>query len=203
MKMAVVTLASAAVGLSCVALAGQARDGQRGPCDNFNGSGRIPHCGGKPGIYAFIDTVSFEPAAGEPDRIRISGTFVVPRPVSSGLHLAPQHGDLYFSLVDGRASMIRREWRELAAAAGTGEVVGFAEYWMSRPDPNRPPGTGTVNTSLVVRVRKEDDTSEPEPYPLSHEAGVITVFDSPGDLAPRFGKPSAVLIQELREAVRR
>src|SRR6186713_309243 len=107
--------------------------GQRAPCANFDGPGRIPYCGGKPGIYAIVDTVMLEPSGGAPERIRITGTFVVPQPVSSGLHQSPQRGYLYFSLPPERQEAIRKDWSDLAKAAGTGRVVGFAEYWVSRP----------------------------------------------------------------------
>ena len=201
MKSAFIMKVSVIGVVASVAAIAQAPDSQRAPCANFDGPGRIPYCGGKPGVYAIIDAVTFEPSASAPERIRISGTFIVPRPVSSGLHTAPQRGYLYFSLVFGSESAARRDWSDLAAAAGSGQVVGFSEYWVSRPDPNR--RLSTMNTSLVVHVHNEEDKSEPEPYPLPHEKGVIKAFDSPADLVPRFGKPSAVLISELREAVRR
>jgi len=202
MTLRFVMLASAiAAAASAAIVAGQARYGPRAPCANFNGPGRIPYCGGKPGVYAIVDAVTFEPTASAPERIRISGTFIVPRPVSSGLHMAPRRGYLYFSLVPGAESAAKSDWGELAAAAKTGQVVGFCEYWVSRPDPNRP--VGTVNTSLVVQLHQEGEPSDPEPYPLPHEKGVIKVFESADDVNPRFGKPSAVLITDLREAVRR
>ena len=163
----------------------------------------------KPGIYAIIDAVSFEPGQGLPARIRLTGTFAIPAPVSSGLHMPPQRGLLYFSLTPEREAAIRKDWSDLAAAAGSGRVVGFAEYWVSRPmEPGDRPyeaGTrgGTMNTSLVVHVHKSGDQAAPEPYPLSHEFGVIMSFDRPSDLNPRFGRPSAAIIAELQEAARR
>ena len=83
------------------------------------------------GIYAIIDEVTFEPPDREPDRVWISGTFVVPSPISSGDHGAPTHGHLYFSLNPNAREVTRNEWAVLGKAAGTGEVVGFGEYWMS------------------------------------------------------------------------
>src|SRR5436190_1550023 len=133
---------------------------QREPCANFDGPGRIPYCGGKPGIYAVVDSVTLEPGTGAPERIRITGTFVVPQPVSSGLHQAPQRGYLYFSLPSERQEAIRKDWSDLAKVAGTGRVVGFAEYWVSRPfapgDRAFEAGArgGTMNTSLEVEVHR-------------------------------------------------
>ena len=185
--------------------------GQRAPCESFDGPGRIPYCGGKPGIYAIVDTVTFEPSEGVPERIRITGTFTIPLPVSSGLHMVPQRGSLYFSLTPEREVAIRKDWSDLAAAAGTGRVVGFAEYWVSRPmrvgdlpaEAGNPRPGGTMNSSLVVSVHKAGDQAGPEPYPLPHELGVITSFDRPADLTPRFGPRSVIIIAELQDAARR
>ena len=43
------------------------------------------------GIYAIIDEVAFEPSDLEAE-IWISGVFVVPQPISSGLHQRPSRG---------------------------------------------------------------------------------------------------------------
>jgi hypothetical protein len=182
-------------------------DGQRAPCASFDGPGRILYCGGKPAIYAIVEAVTFEPSEGMPERIRITGTFVLP--VSNGGHLPPQRGSLYFSLVPERAVAIRKDWSDLAALAGTGRVVGFLEYWASRPmgpgDHAYEAGArrGTMNTGVVVSIHKPADEANPEPYPQHHELDVLTSFDRPADLAPRFGRPSAAIIAELQEAARR
>lgn len=181
---------------------------QRAPCANFDGTGRIPYCGDKPAIYAIIDAVTFEPSEEAAERIRIMGTFTVPVPVSSGLHARPQHGFLYFSLSGESEERVRQDWSDLARLAGTSRVVGFGEYWVSRPmaPGDRPYEAGarggTMNSSLVVRVHPPGEAAEPEPYPLPHELGVFTRFDRPVDLSPRFGRPSAVIIEELQAAHR-
>src|SRR5262249_417963 len=83
------------------------------------------------GIYAIIDDVVFEPSDLEPERVLISGTFVLPVPITSGEHARPASGMLYFSLNPAAPGPTRTDWRALRKAAGTGEVVGFGEYWMS------------------------------------------------------------------------
>jgi hypothetical protein len=102
---------------------------------------------GSIGIYAIIDKVVLEPDEVNPERIPIWGTFVVPVPRSSGAHQRPQRGYLYYSLPAGREDTVKREWLKLESVAGTGQVVGFAGYWMLSP---RTPGS---YTSLEVRVR--------------------------------------------------
>jgi hypothetical protein len=70
------------------------------------------------GIYAIVDRVTFEPAAGPPDSVRISGVFVVPVPMSSGNYRSPQRGYLYFRIAPGTEQATRRDWSELKTLAG-------------------------------------------------------------------------------------
>ena len=57
---------------------------------------------GGPGIYAIVEKVSFEPGERAPERIRISGAFIVPQPMSSSQYLPARRGALYFKLAPGR-----------------------------------------------------------------------------------------------------
>jgi len=61
------------------------------------------------GIYAIVDQVTFEPEAGPPNSVRISGVFVVPIPLSSGNYRSPQRGYLYFRLTPGAEQATRRD----------------------------------------------------------------------------------------------
>src|SRR5690349_18141296 len=81
-------------------------------------------------VYAIVDAIDFEPSSFEPERAWISGVFVVPVPISSGLHAEPARGHLYLSLDPSQAAATRADWEALRANAGTGRVVGFGEYWM-------------------------------------------------------------------------
>jgi hypothetical protein len=113
-------------------------------------------------------------------------------------------GLLYFGLSPESASAARADWRALRKAAGTGEVVGFGQYWMpcSRARTggiprNAPPG---ANCSLEVTVQQDRTRATSEPYPAPSSEGVVTVFDSHDDLCPRFGRPSVQIVAELRAA---
>jgi hypothetical protein len=78
-------------------------------------------------VIAIVDNVVFEPAQGEPERARVFGRFAFFD--GRGTRLSPASGYLYFSLpADGNAALVRREWADLAAAAGTGESVAFGRY---------------------------------------------------------------------------
>jgi hypothetical protein len=153
------------------------------------------------GIYAIIDDVAFEPSDFEPERALISGVFIVPVPISSGLHRPPSRGYLYFSINHDAPNSTRADWRALRETAGTSRVVGFGQYWMSCANarsallPNLP---ADANCSLEVRVYTDPTTAIPEPYPTPNVEGVITEFDD--DTCARFGKPSVQIAFDLREA---
>lgn len=148
------------------------------------------------GVFAIVDEVSFEPSEHSPERVWISGVFVVPTPVSSGEHEPPSRGHLYFGLNPESPEATRRDWEALEEAAGTGRVVGFGAYWVPRIDPR----LGTVNSSLEVQVHATRGDAAPEPYPMPGDRGVVTAFDTMEDTCPRFGKPSGEIIVGLREA---
>ncbi len=157
------------------------------------------------GIYAVIDEVTFEPSDLEPDRVLISGTFVVPAPISSGEHGRPQSGLLYFSLNPDSPGPTRTDWRALRKAAGTGEVVGFGQYWMlcSRSHGAAAPPVGwpaNSNCSSEVTIQNDRTKATADPYPTPNTEGVVTAFDSTDDICPRFGRASVRIIAELRDA---
>jgi hypothetical protein len=121
------------------------------------------------GIYGIIDQITFEPNANAPDVVRISGIFVVPVSPSSGNYQLPQRGYLYLRIRPGMEQAIRNDWNELKRLAGTGQVIGFGEYWV--PNPKDP--SGNPHRSLEVTVHRQSDSAEPDAYPLPNRKGII------------------------------
>ncbi|HXS79616.1 MAG TPA: hypothetical protein VN818_04990 [Gammaproteobacteria bacterium] len=157
-------------------------------------------------VYAIVDEIDFEPSSFEPERAWISGMFVVPVPISSGLHAEPARGHLYFSVNPSDPNATRRDWEALKAIAGSGTVVGFGEYWMrcslvrSAPLP-LPPDAENANCSTEITVVETDRTrATAEPYPKPSSEGVVTVFDGADDICPRFGQSSVQIVAQLRVA---
>jgi hypothetical protein len=148
------------------------------------------------GVFAIIDEVTIEPAPELPERIWLSGVFVIPVPVSSGQHRPPVRGHLYFSLNPQMPEATKQDWRALAAAAGTGRIVGFGEYWVPSPDERG----GITNSSLEVNVHDVKGTAAPQAYPAANQDGVVTRFDTDWDICPRFGASSSEIIGALRAA---
>jgi hypothetical protein len=119
------------------------------------------------GIYAVIDQVTFEPDGASPNLVRISGVFVVPIPMSSGDYRTPQRGYLYFRIRPAMEQASRRDWNQLKSIAGTGQVVGFAQYWV--PNPGDPSGYH----SLEVTVHADHDAASPDAYPSPNLKGIV------------------------------
>jgi hypothetical protein len=144
------------------------------------------------GIYAVIDRVTFEPEGSSPKLIRISGVFVVPVPWSSGNYKDPQRGYLYFRIRPGMEQATRKDLNELKAVAGTGQVVGFAEYWI--PNPGDP--SGNPHHSLVATVHAENSAASPDDYPLPNHKGIVRHGD---ETDPTF----TLIAERLQKASRR
>lgn len=125
------------------------------------------------GIYAVIEQVTFDQDGSSPNTIRIVGRFMVPAPMSSASFKAPERGYLYFRDAPGAEKAVRREWMQLRKVAGTGQVVGFAFYWVPNPgDPG-----GNPHRALEITVHKDGETAEPEDYPIPYPDGIVKHFD--------------------------
>ena len=80
----------------------------------------------------------------------------------------------------------RADWNNLKSTAGTGEVVGFTQYWV--PNPGDP--QGNPHHSLEVMVHTDNHPESPALYPLPNLKGVITHGDKDD---PNFDKIAAQL----------
>jgi len=87
---------------------------------------------GSVGIYGIIEKVVFEPSAQAPERVQVFGAFAYAdgRGASADGMSPVRRGYLYFRVApDGaRRDQIVTEWRDLAAAAGTGQAVAFGSW---------------------------------------------------------------------------
>jgi hypothetical protein len=100
------------------------------------------------GIYGIVEKVVFEPDEKAAERIQVWGAFAyVDGGLDRSLAVSPaKRGFLYFTLPilmpasKAQADVIRREWADLKAVAGTGQAVGFGSWGYSgrfsglRPD---------------------------------------------------------------------
>ena len=106
------------------------------------------------GIYAFVDKVVFEPNDAAPERIQVWGGFALatPRSKSNYEYRDAERGYMYFKLRAGDEEICKKEWADLKAVAGTGQIVSF----------------GSRHDTTPVSVRKADAKVEnPDTYPKS------------------------------------
>jgi hypothetical protein len=117
------------------------------------------------GVYARVDKVVFEPNATAPERIQIWGAFALATKDNRNNYDPAQRGYLYYSLKPGKEEVCRKEWTDLNAVAGTGQIVGFG------------------GRSQPARLRKAaDKPADPDVYPVDH--GVTRMNASRSDYAP-------------------
>lgn len=106
------------------------------------------------GIYAFVDRVVFEPNDAAPERVQVFGGFAVavPRSQSNQEYRNAERGYMYFKLRAGEEETCKKQWADLKAVAGTGQIVAFGSRYETTP----------------VTVRKADAKAEnPDTYPKS------------------------------------
>src|SRR5437016_995440 len=89
---------------------------------------RVAQASGPVSVYARIDSVTFEPSPDKPERIRLSGVFIVATD-QQGAYSAPQTGYLYLTLPKSNTDLALREWSDLKSIAGTRQVVGLGSIW--------------------------------------------------------------------------
>ena len=135
----------------------------------------VPLASGPIGVYALIDKVVLEPNDTGPDRVQIWGAFVIADRQRATPVFPAHRGYLYFGLPGDlpndrvpRSEVTRREWNDLKAVAGTGQMVGFGSTWV---------GTGSGAPAEPYRVRPASESpTAPNPYVLN--AGVVKLSAS-------------------------
>lgn len=104
------------------------------------------------GIYAFVDRVVFEPSEATPERIQVWGGFALAKAINRDDYHDAERGCLYFKLRAGEEEICRKEWADLKAIAGTGQIVAF----------------GSRSRTNAITLRKADAKLEnPDVYPKS------------------------------------
>jgi len=127
------------------------------------------------GVYAIVERVAFEPNDAAPERIKVYGAFAyVIEPNQTAGASATRRGYLYFKLPDdaGPATpgslteRIRREWSDIKSVAGTGQAIGFGNWFYVGGFGSIQPDTKTTQiiensprggSSTDMRVRPESE----------------------------------------------
>lgn len=83
-------------------------------------------------VYARVDKVVLAPNAEAPQTIQIFGAFSLAVPSNPNDYQPPAAGYLYFK-IDQDEQLARREWTDLKAIAGTGQIVAFGSRFRLKP----------------------------------------------------------------------
>jgi hypothetical protein len=154
---------------------------------------------GPASTYAVLERVVFEPNEAAAERIQIWGAFAY---VDGGLRTplltsTPERGSMYFRILpnstEGQKQAIRKEWADLKAVAGTGQAIGFGN-WFYIGDFSQAPTRGRILVDNVdrsqesgdVRVRK-DGEAKGQPTIYSTNFGLVKL--------PATGSHAAVVAQ--------
>jgi len=101
-------------------------------------------------VYARVDRVVFEPTDSAPDAVQVWGVFAIAVADNPNDYQPPAKGYMYFKAPPNKETA-RKEWADLKAVAGTGEIVSFGSRW-----------------NLHARVRKADEKpASPDTYTLN------------------------------------
>ena len=164
------------------------------------------------GFYGIVEKVIFEPNEQEPERVQVWGAFAyVDGSAGQSLTVSTaKKGYLYFRLqradegaVARWLKIIRTEWNDLKAVAGTGQGVGFGawmyvgQFGSLRPDAvaSQPPyilerGLRTTRTDLRIRPA----TEKPEgPSIYQTDSGIVKLSEAGSH---------AEIVKQLRAALR-
>jgi hypothetical protein len=159
------------------------------------------------GIYGIVEKVVFEPSEAAPERIQVWGAFAYVNGGAAGQGLtvsAATRGYMYFRMDPSKADIVKKEWADLKAVAGTGQAIGFGQWFYIgvfpalRPDTrsNTPPyilENSSNNPQTDLRVRP---ASEPPAAPAQYQtnAGIVKLSETGGH---------AAIVAQLKDALKR
>ena len=137
------------------------------------------------GIYGIVEKVVFEPNERAPQRLQVWGAFAysegrTPMPSSA------RRGYLYFRLPESGEpiDLVRREWADLKAIAGSGQAVSF----------------GSWGWSSVVRAER----SELRVHPASETPSAPAEYRTDSGIVKLSADGNhAALVKQLRELITR
>jgi hypothetical protein len=114
------------------------------------------------GIYAYVDRVVFEPSEAKPERIQVWGGFALSKGDRGYEYHDAQRGYLYFKLRTGEEDICKKEWADLKAVAGTGQLVTFGSRYAKTPVTVRKPDAKVENADVhppssgITKVKPRD-----------------------------------------------
>jgi hypothetical protein len=161
------------------------------------------------GVYAIIEKVAFEPNESAPQRIRITGAFVYVNEPNRTLGASvARRGYMYFKLPDdagpatpGSATeRIRREWNDIKSVAGTGQAIGFGNWFYVGGFGSIQPDTKT--TQIIENSARGGSSADMRVRPESEAPGTPTNYQTNNGIVKLSADGSnAAIVTALRAAL--
>jgi hypothetical protein len=178
------------------------------------------HASGPLGIYGVVERVVFEPNDRVPERVQVWGAFAyVERGAAArnpataaaaargeGGHSPIVRGYLYFRLPTFGESVdtVRREWRDLASVAGTGDAVAFGTWgYIGRFEGLRPDALGGGPPYVLERRPAGGERTDLRVRPASERPSDPAAYQTnAGVVRLRAEGSHAALVTQLRDAMK-
>jgi hypothetical protein len=161
---------------------------------------------GPVGMYAVLERVSFEPNEAAAERIQIWGAFSyvqggISKPFATS---APQRGSMYFrtpaNATNAQKQMIRREWADLKAVAGTGQAIAFGNWFYFGAFEEAPKTAGRI----LANTGAEQGMQEVRVLGATQSKGEPSVYTTDSGLVklPATGSHAAI-VTELKALLKK
>jgi len=122
------------------------------------------HASDPNGIYAFVDRVVIEPSDTSPERIQVWGGFALAKGRNGYDYNDAERGYLYFKMRPGEEEICKKEWADLKAVAGTGQIVSFGTRYEKTPPTLRKADAKVENPDVypkswgMTKVKQRDSS---------------------------------------------
>jgi hypothetical protein len=170
-----------------------------------------PARSGPLGVYGIVERVVFEPNEQAPERVQVWGAFAYAEIGSgNGLTVSPAaRGYMYFRLPkpDDAASVrvIRTEWADLKAVAGTGQAVGFGKWYYIGAFSGLQPTHRTESPPYVLETTPRGGTvTDLRVRPAAERAVTATAYETNTGVVKLAESGShAAIVRQLKDALRK
>jgi hypothetical protein len=164
------------------------------------------------GIYGIVEKVVLEPNEQAPERIQVWGAFAYVDGAAGLTVSTAKRGYLYFRLpaaADGvtnpsQVEVIKNEWADLKAVAGTGQAIGFGRWGYIGAFPGLQPDTRSKRPPYILEYSQVNQQTDLRVRPASEAPGSPALYQTnAGIVKLRQGGSHAEIVKQLQDALTR
>ncbi len=164
------------------------------------------------GIYGIVEKVVVEPNEETPERIQVWGAFAYVDGAAGLTVSAVKRGYLYFRFPTGadgvthrsQVEVIKNEWADLKAVAGTGQAIGFGRWGYIGAFPGLQPDTRSNRPPYILEYSLVNQQTDLRVRPASEAPGSPALYQTnTGIVKLREGGSHAAIVKQLQDALER